>query len=153
MATTLDVNALTDAVVSYCLRLGVFESVNKHEAIGNIGTYTASVMLQNLGPARGASGLAATSVRVELLLRIYVSTVSQPQDDVDPNIASATAAVIAAFSGGFSFSDTVREIDLLGEFGTPLSAQAGYIRVGETLYRIMDVAIPIIVDDVFAQVA
>lgn len=149
----LDCGAIMDDVVSYALQLGVFESVNKFEPTGNIGTYTASVIVQDIVPARGASGLNATSVCVRLLLRIYVSTVAQPLDEVDPNIANAVSLLLNAFSGGFSFADSVREIDLLGQFGTPLSAKAAYVNLSGTLHRVMDIAIPVVVDDVWNQVA
>lgn len=151
--STLDCGALMDDIVSFALQLGVFESVNKHEPVGNIGTYVAAVLFQGMGPARGASGLDATSVRVEFVLQIYSNMIATPLDQIDPNIASATALVMNALSTNFSLGDTVREIDLLGEFGTPLSSKARYIQVSSALYRYMEITIPIIVDDVFQQVA
>lgn len=148
---SLDCRALLNDVVDYTAQLGVFESVNMHEPISEVGTYTASVVVQDIVPARGASGLNATSVRVEFLLRIYVTTMQAPLDEVDPDIADATSQVLNAFSGGFSFGDTVRQVDLLGEFGTPLSAKAAYVNLSAVLYRVMDIVIPVIVDDVWDQ--
>lgn len=151
--TTLDCGALMDDIVSFALQLGVFESVNKFEPTGNIGTYEAVVLFQGMGPARGASGLNATSVRVEFVLQIYSNMIAAPPDQIDPNIASATALVMEALTNNFSLGDTVREVDVLGEFGVPLSSKARYIQVSSALYRYMEITIPIIVDDVFGQVA
>lgn len=147
----LDCEALMNAIVSSALATGCFENVNMHEPEGNVGTYTAALWLQAITPARGGSGLNATSVRAEFTLRIYSNMIAAPKDEIDPQLASTTAAVLTALSGGFSIGDTVREVDLLGEFGKPLGAQAGYLNLSTALYRIMDLTIPVVVDDVFDQ--
>jgi hypothetical protein len=150
---TFDIEPLMDYVASTAMASGYFTVVNKHEAVGNIGTYVASVWLQHIGPARGGSGLNATSLRVELTLRIYSAMITAPSDEIDPNMARAAMAVLTSFSGAFSIGDTVRDIDLLGEFGTPLSGKAGYLNLSTQVYRVMDITIPIIVDDVLSQAA
>lgn len=151
-ANGLDCKTLMDEVVSYAMQLGVFSSVNKHEPVDNAGTYTASVIVNDIAPAPRASGLTATSARVEFLLRIYVSTITAQLDEVDPNIAEAVSLVLNAFSGGFSLGNTVREVDLLGAHGKPLAAKGAYVNLSGVLFRVMDITIPLVVDDVWSQV-
>jgi hypothetical protein len=42
-------------------------------------------------------------------------------------------------------------VDLLGQFGTPLSAQAGYVNQDGRLFRIMTITLPLVVNDVWGQ--
>lgn len=151
-APNIDINALMDTIVSRVMALGVFSVVNKHEAIGNIGTYVASLWLNKIDPVR-VSGLAMTSVRIEFTLRIYSNAVTQPTDEIDPQMASATVQVVNTLTTGFTLGNAAREIDLLGQVGTPLSGKAGYLNLSGALYRVMDICIPVLVDDVFQQVA
>jgi hypothetical protein len=47
----------------------------------------------------------------------------------------------------------VRNIDLLGEYGQRLTAQAGYLQLSDGMYRIFTITIPCIVNDMWTQVA
>jgi hypothetical protein len=58
---------------------------------------------------------------------------------------------MAAYSGDFTLGDVVQEVDLLGEVGVPLRAQAGYITINQTMYRCMDITLPLIVNDLWSQ--
>lgn len=147
---SLDCDALMNSLVDHCLTLGVFESVNKHEPEGNAGNYLAALWVQSIDPVK-SSGLNTTSVRVAFTLRIYSNIVAKPADEIDPNLASAVSAVMAGLSADFTLAEQVREIDLLGQYGTGLSAKAGYLNLSTALYRVMDITVPCIVDDVFDQ--
>lgn len=146
----LDCDALMNSIVDHCLTLGVFESVNKHEPEGNAGNYLAALWVQAIDPVK-SSGLNTTSVRVALTLRIYSNIVAKPADEIDPNLAGAVSSVMAGLSADFTLAEQVREIDLLGQYGTALSAKAGYLNLSTALYRVMDITVPCIVDDVFVQ--
>lgn len=84
-------------------------------------------------------------------IRIYMSLVQQPSDQVDPRVVDATDALLSAFSGNFSLGSLVRNVDLLGSTGQGLSGQAGYINIGGTLLRVMDITLPLIINDVWGQ--
>jgi hypothetical protein len=146
----LDCDALMNAIRDHCLTLGVFESVNMHEPEGNAGNYVAALWVQTVDPVK-SSGLATTSLRVAFTLRIYSNIVAKPADEIDPNLASAVSAVMEGLSADFTLAEQVREIDLLGQFGVGLSAKAGYLNLSGQLYRVMDITVPLIVDDVFDQ--
>jgi hypothetical protein len=149
---TIGIRSLMDVVVSYASASGFFDSVQAHEpksAPGN-GLYFA-VFLSGLGPARGSSGLSSTTVRVELTGRIYKPFKSEPEDLIDPNVTDAADALFTAYSGDFDLGGNARNVDLLGAYGAPLSARAGYQSIDKNVYRVLDLTIPIIVNDVWAQ--
>lgn len=145
------VDDLMAAITSVAQTLGVFNVVTSHEPVNAVSGWTAALWLQDIAPCRGESGLNMTSLRVEFTFRIYSTAVTEPKDEVDPQLASATAKMIAALSAGFTFGDTVHGVDLLGAYGTPLKGKAGYLSVATGPYRVMDITIPVVVDDVFEQ--
>jgi regulator of RNase E activity RraA len=75
----------------------------------------------------------------------------EPQDAIDPQVCDAADDFMGRVSGGFTLNGLVRDVDLLGEYGTGLSAQAGYIRVQQSEYRCMTITIPLLVNDVWTQ--
>jgi hypothetical protein len=151
---SLDTTGMLDSIVSHAMRLGLFERVNTSEPKNSPGNgLTAAVWLQMVSPVAAASGLAATSARVEFMLRIYSNMLQEPQDAIDPEILSAVDVLMGAYSGDFDLGGTVRNVDLLGAHGVGLSAVAGYLSVDNKMFRVVDVTLPLIVNDVWEQVA
>lgn len=150
------INGVFDSVVSYCLETGRFDSVNTHEPKSAPGTGTiCSVWINQVRPIR-ASGLSATSGVVELQARIYTPFNKQPFDMIDPEVTSATLDIMGAISGDFNFggTDDVRNVDLLGAYiAGGLRSQAGYIEIDRQIYRVMTIFIPVVINDMFFQVA
>lgn len=149
----LNVTGILDAVVSHALSLGFFEAVNTHEPKSSPGHgLSAAVWVQDIGPGPG-SGLASTSSLLVLNLRLYTSMLTEPQDAIDPNLMDALDALMAAYHGDFTLDGLVRNVDVFGAGGVPLRAQAGYITQDSTLLRVMTIALPLIVNDLWEQVA
>ncbi len=148
----LNTKAALDALVSTMMRLGTFDKVNTFEPKSAPGKgLTCSIRLWSIGPARGKSGLAATTARVEWVARIQDNMLREPVDDIDANMAMATDAIMQALSGGFTLGDTVRDVDLLGHSGEPLRAQAGYMEQDKVMFRIVDIFVPYLVNDAWSQ--
>lgn len=150
----MDSAAILNKLVSHALTLGQFDRVNQHEpknAPGNGLTY--AIWAQSLAPIARGSGLAATSGRLEFNGRIYTSMLQQPEDDIDLDVLAATDKLLNTYSGDFELGGQVRDIDLLGEYGQPLQANAGYVSQDNKLLRVMTITIPLIVNDIWAQVA
>lgn len=148
----LDSAKLYDAMVSHALASGYFETVNMHEpkrAPGN--GLTAAVWLQRLLPVPRGSGLSATSVLVVFSLRIFQNMLMEPQDAIDPNMLRAVDSLCASYSGDFTLGGLIRKVDLLGSSGSSLSAEAGYIKQDDRLFRVMTLTVPLIVNDVWEQ--
>lgn len=142
-----------DAVVSDAQASGYFDRVNKHEPKRKPGKgLTASVWIQNITPLALASGLAATSARVLFILRIYSNMLKEPQDMIDPELMRAASNLMRRYHDDFDFAGAIRNVDLLGQFGISLEATAGYLEIDNTMFRIMDITIPCIVNDVWPQV-
>lgn len=149
----LDFSSLLNAVVTHAKSIGVFENVITHEPKSKPGTgVSASIWLNNIGPVR-SSGVRSTSLRVELSVRIYMTMLADPEDDVDLTLVNAVSALMDAYSGDFELGGLVRSVDLLGATGTPLSVNAGYLSQDGALFRVLTVTLPLIVNDVHDQTA
>jgi hypothetical protein len=150
----LDIASILDAVVSHALASGCFEQVNGHEPKdAPPAGLTAAVWPQTLGPARGSSGLASTSVRIGLTVRLYSGLTQEPGDAIDPAMVAALDTLMAAYSGDYDLGGLVREVDLLGAFGDPLGGQAGYLVQAGEAYRVWDITLPLICNDLWDQEA
>lgn len=148
---TLDVGGLTDALASHVQSLGVAGTFTGHEPKSAPGQgVSAATWFESIGPVR-SSGLNSTSGRVEFTVRLYSPMVAEPQDAIDPELLAATSAVIAALSSDFTLTAAVRHVDLLGSDGNPLSAVSGYINQDGQLYRVVDITVPLIVNDIWSQ--
>ncbi|MEU8756212.1 hypothetical protein AB0C88_37570 [Streptomyces chartreusis] len=150
----LDIDAIVDAVESHALASGYFPYVNGHEPKSTPTTgITAAVWVEHIGPARGSSPLNKTSVRLALFVRLYSSMMQQPADAIDPDLIKALSALFGAYTGAFTLGGLVRQVDLLGAYGDPLSARAGYLAEGDAEFRVMTITLPLILNDVWTQVA
>lgn len=146
-----DFQALIDAVASDALETGVFDAVNTHEPKTPPGNgMTCSIWAADIHPVT-SSGLGAVSYLVVLTARIQTPTVQQNPDQIDPLIMTATGTLMVQFAGGFTLGGTVREIDLIGQHSSGLSAKPGYITPNNIVYRVMDVSVPIIVNDLLVE--
>jgi len=140
------------AVKSHALATGLFEQVLGHEPKSAPGNgLTAAVWVQSLRPV-ASSGLASTSARLQLSLRVYTNMLQEPQDDIDTRILGAVDVLMAAYSADFTLGGLVRDVDLLGADGDPLSADAGYLEQDGKLYRVIVISLPLVVNDLYGQV-
>jgi len=150
----LNATAILDAVTSHAETLGQFERVNGHEPKNAPGNgLSCAVWVASISPARGQHGLAQTSARVVLNVRVFSPMLQEPQDGIDPAVMEAVDALMNAYSGDFTLGGNVRNVDLLGMAGVPMEAQAGYLNQDNRLYRVMTITLPLIVSDVWEQVA
>lgn len=155
MATLPDVKDLMSQLMSHALTSGLFEAVNGHEGDNAPGDgITATYLLGNIDPVPNRSGLATTSLRINVLLRMQINLQHEPQDDVDILLGNAALAMVAAYNGAFSLEGSVMAIDLLGADGKDLSALFTYLQApGATVFRAAEINIPVIFADVIDQEA
>src|SRR5882762_9889777 len=148
----LSTAAIINAVVSDAMATGRFEAVNAHEPVSSPGTgVTASVWVDRIAPAPGASGLASTAALFVLNLRIYSLLQAEPRDAIDTNLSDAVDALLTSYGGAFTLGALIRNVDLEGEFGTPLEAQYGYVDIGGAMYRCATLIVPCVISDVWTQ--
>jgi hypothetical protein len=149
---SLGTSAIVAAVISHASSAGRFERVMTHEPKSAPGNgLSLAVWAQSLRPI--TSGLDSTSVRLELSVRMYTNMLREPQDTIDTVLLDAADVLMAAYTGDFTLDGLVREVDLLGEHGDPLSADAGYLEQDNKLYRVIVITLPLIVNDLWEQTA
>ena len=148
------VASLFDQAQSALLKLAVFETVNTHEPLRAPGNgIRAAMWVDSITPQGRASGLAETTGVVTLNGRIYSSAFQQPYDSIDPDMLTATTTLLGAYTGDFDLGGTVMAVDLLGMYGQPMSATAGYITQDGQVFRVMTLVIPVVIDPLWTQEA
>lgn len=138
--------ALFDALQSAVQGTGLFQGVDTHEPESPPGLRLyCSIML---GPLRAvpASGLNATSGQVTFTIRIWSRARQRPLDKIDPELLAAAATVMGVLSGKFTLAGTVRNIDLFAMSGVP-----GWIEFEGEQFRVMEITVPIVINDMFTQ--
>lgn len=150
----LDISTIRAQLTSHAQALGYFGQVIAHEPVSPPGSgLTYAVWLGDIAPAPEASGLASTSARIMFNGRIYMPADSEPMDDVDTQVTNAVDGLMGAYMGDFQLGGTVRNLDVFGQHGERMRARYGYLPLGSTTYRIATVNLPMIVNDVWTQVA
>lgn len=143
---------LFDAVESHQRASGFFERVAMHEPKAAPGQgLTAASWLQSVRPVPAGSGLQSTTGRVELVTRVYMPMLAEPQDRIDPEAYAAVDHLIATYSADFTLGGICRNVDLLGSTGEPLATRAGYLNQNGVLFRVLDLTTPLIVNDLWPQ--
>ena len=150
----LDSGDIVNRLASHAKALGCFDRVTKHEPKNKPGRgLSYALWLNRIEPARARSGLNRTSVRVEMIGRIYSNMLQEPQDAVDTDMMNAADKVFAAYTGDFDLGSESRFIDLLGiTQRDPLKCESGYINIDNMVYRVFTFVIPVIVEDAWEQV-
>lgn len=147
----INIQGILDVIVSHALSIGYFESVNQHEPRQSPGNgITASVWIERVTPVK-TSGLANTSARIELTVRMYSSTYSDPYDDTDASLMTALDALMSAYCGDFEVGGQARHVDIFGAYGTPLETRSGWINQDGKEFRVFSIRLPLIVDDLWSQ--
>jgi hypothetical protein len=148
------VNALFAAIVSVPQQLGTFEVVMAHEPKNApVALPACAVWVQTIKAVR-SSGLASVSGCVSMRARIYQSTMlAEPQDGIDPALLANTSLLLGALSDGFTLGGTVREVDLLGAEGEALAAETGFINHDNRLFRVAEIVIPVVINDLWTEAA
>src|SRR5258706_15784758 len=149
------VNALFAALVSKAKTIGAFKVVITHEPKAAPATLPAlAVWWMSIGPYPPGSGLAAGSGGVPFAPRIYgAKMLEKPEDNIDKRLLAHTAQLLNGLSGSFTLTGNARNIDLQGAAGQPLGAASGFINHENILFRVTQVTIPIIVNDLCNEVA
>lgn len=149
---SLDAGTVLTKLADHARTLGVFERVHTHEPKAAPGTGTTLALWSDGIVTIRSSGLAAVSVRLGFSGRVYLLGSTEPQDDLDPTLLSATSAFLGALAGGFELDGEARMVDLLGAYGQPMAGQAGYLNMDEREFRVMSVGFGVIIDDAWSEV-
>lgn len=144
------IESAVDRLVSTAAAGGYFGQVTAHEPKSAPGSgLTFSTWIGDIQPIPGKSGLDVTSCRIEMTGRIYRNMITDPQDRIDTDVARAGSYLLAQLTADFGIDGAY--IDLLGAHGAPLGMQYGYVELDKSMFRVGDILIPFIADDVFDQ--
>lgn len=150
--TGLDYAVFQENLIDHAKRTGIFDKVAGHEMKNGPGLGVhCEIFTDTIDPAR--SGLASTSIRLGIKVRVRTDMLGDPQDGIDPRIIRAAGEFMASVTADFEVEGNARFVDVLGAYGIPLSARAGYVPQDGKQYRAMDVTVPIIINDVWDQEA
>ena len=148
----LDLLTYRGTHMSQAQSLGLFEQVLGHEPVSAPGSgLIYATWVTRIAPVPAGSGVSAGTARLELSGRVFMPADSEPQDDVDIAVTGAVDALMSALFEDFTLGGTVRNVDLLGAHGTPLSAQFGFTRFDSTTYRVATLTVPLIINDAWTE--
>lgn len=144
-------SALYASLESAAQSLGLFQAVEAHEPVNAPGRRLYCSIVLGPAPMRplpAASGLAAVSGEITFTFTVWASWNQRPLENVDPEVLAAVASLMTELSGEFSLGGTVRNIDLFSMSATP-----GWIDFQNEQFRVMNLSVPIVINDMFAEVA
>lgn len=149
----LDIRSILDNIASHALATGHLDAVlgyvSKQSSTNGV---TAALYVEDIRAIR-TSGLNNTTVRLEIEMQIYSSTYQAPYEDIDVNLALAVDAMFTALIGDFDLGGEARNIDIFGAWGQPLRVRSGLLNLDGKEFRVFQILIPVIVDDLWAQTA
>lgn len=141
--------ALFSALQSYAQELALFENVDTHEPANAPGNRLyCSIVLGSIKADGNISGLGAASGIVTFTVRIWSSAMQRPLDSIDPEVLGAAMAYMGALAGGFTLGETIRNIDIFG-----LSAQLAWADFQGKQYRLVEITVPAVINDLWTEVA
>lgn len=147
----LDINGILDVIVTHAQNSGYFSTVAQHESKkANTTGLTVGVWIERIDPIK-SSGLNSVSARLELEMRVYSTTYMEPYDDIDTNLMEAVDALFTAYIGDFELGGEARHIDVFGAYGAPLGVRVGYYNSDGNEFRVFQIKIPIIVNDIWDE--
>lgn len=150
---SIGIAAILDAVASHAQATGFFPEVIKHEPKAAPQSGTCCVFVAKIVPFKERSGLTSVSVVVMLTVRLYSNFLQEPQDAIDRDLVIAGDGLITAYIGDLDLGDENREIDALGQStgGVGVAGDMGYINHDSKIFRVLDISLPVIVNDVWTE--
>lgn len=82
-----------------------------------------------------------------LLFRFFRVAYVEPLSAIEIGLQHAVAEVKGLLAGHFTAGGRVRAIGWAGEEGARMTARWGHLEVSGTVYRVVDLTVPLIVDD------
>lgn len=90
----------------------------------------------------------ATTIELHLVaVRIYRNMLTEPTANIETDLAIVVADISNDLLGDYDLGATVRGIDAGGQYGTVMGATWGHLDVSGTAFRVVDLELPLIVDD------
>lgn len=147
----MDAVAIFSALESHALSLGVFGAVNRHEPTSAPALGSSMLLALTAGQLEPvlSSGLNSVSYRWQIEGRVFRADMD-PNEMVEPELMTAVTALFTSLAGHFTLGGLIRYVDFYGSDGEKLAAKPGYAQHDDVTYRIVDLTIPLIINDVMS---
>jgi hypothetical protein len=152
-----NIKATLDAISSHIARTGYVNDVRIGEPVAPpdaVDKMHAAIYMTSAGVV---SLTLSTTIEVHsVVVRLYRRAAFGQGDDagqVETEMALAVSQVTSNLVGEFDLGATMRNIDIAGQYGQSLSATWGYITIGNTVFRTVDLTVPLVVDESATQAA
>jgi len=144
-----DISQTLHAVETYTQKLGLFETVQIGEPKSPPGQgFHAAIFMTSVNIGMIYAG-GDTRENHLVMLRIYrdmLAEKSDPQLNLESEMAVVLSKLMESLLGDTDLESTVMSIDAAGMDGPGMTASFGYTEVGGSMYRIVDITIPLIVN-------
>jgi hypothetical protein len=155
------IKTIYQAIGDFAKQSGLFTGgTDDHESRNPPGKgLSCEVLMGPIEPATRGSGLSATSARWEFTVRVSAPRMATPDGETDQAVAYAGAYLIGAFTNDFDLEEIapslpdglMRMVDVLGAYGDPLKFEPGWLTRDGSPYRVGELTLPLILNDVFPQ--
>jgi hypothetical protein len=144
-----DISDTLHAVETYVQKLGLFNSVRIGEPKDALAQgFHAAIWMESVSINMVYVG-GDTRETHTVTLRIYkdmFADETDPQQNLEIDMAVTTSKLMDNLLGDTDLESTVMSIDAAGMDGTSTDRNFGYTNLSGTLYRIVDITLPIIVN-------
>jgi hypothetical protein len=140
------------ALATHVKALGGIERVQEFDPTNAPGKGITACLVAMTGDPRSPTGLASSSLRLIWTVR-FLMPPSQPLGSVDPKLLGKAGNLITRLAADLTLGGLARVIDLRGMAGQSVEWRFGWVEIGGTLYRLLDVTVPLIINDVFPEAA
>lgn len=147
---------LFSKLTSHAKSLGIFERVEFREPVNKPASGVAlALWVNDYRPPPAGSGVAETSMVLDVRATVYcpLGTGKRSAAEVEALVLYAVHRVIKVLSNDFELEGMVRSIDLLGMTGEAMHADFGHLQYEDTWYRIGEITVPLIINDIYEQVS
>lgn len=113
-----------------------------------------AVWLSSAEALQGRGGLASTSARIELTVRVHRNALGDNAAMAATEVALLTASddLVESFFGDIDIAGGVGSFDPKGETGEPWKSETGYLSLDNQLNRVATMRVGIVVDDAWTEV-
>ncbi len=150
---TIDISNVLARLTTYAEKTGIFSAV----IVGNspsslpVSGLVCAISGVSLTPSAQFSGLNTTSALLTCVMRIFKNKNADPIDLVDVDVFQAAVSLYEQLHTGITLSGDAIVTDILQIERDTMTAISGFVPGDNGFYQVMDLTIPIILGDVWAQ--
>lgn len=144
--------ATYQALLDTVAEVGGWGAVVPHEPLSaptEHGVIACVFPSEPMQPITESSGLAAADARIVITVRLLRNALAEPQQERETDLLEAYDRVMTALLADLTLDGTARSIDVLGESGGQTQGQWGYATIDRAIFRLIDIDVPIMVNNVW----